>query len=476
MIDGLKPYPAMKDSGVSWLGEVPEHWEVNPNRALFEEIKDQNHPDEPLLSVTISKGVIRQSDLLSDTSKKDSSNLDRSKYKLVQPGDIAYNKMRAWQGAIGLSHYRGIISPAYIVQRPQFGVAAEYMHYLLRTPRFAKEAERWSYGITSDMWSLRSEHFKMIYCSVPPLPEQAAIVRFLDHADRRIQRYIRGKQKLIRLLEEQKQAIIHRGVTRGLDPNVRLKPSGVEWLGDVPEHWHVVRLKFVAKKMVDCLHATPQYSDNGEFPAIRTADVAPGVVRHESARRVFSEVFERWTQRLEPIEGDILYSREGERFGIAACVPARVRLCISQRMMVFRIRNKYNPHFIMWLLNSPQTYAQACQDVMGATAPHVNISTIRNFQFALPARDEQDAILAEIEASTVGFSTSIAAAQKEIALIREFRTRLIADAVTGKLDVREAAAKLPDEAPEVEPLDEVEDVMQDELVAEDIDIEAADAA
>src|SRR5665811_2036897 len=214
-----------------------------PNRALFEEVKDQGHPDEPMLSVTISRGVISQDDLLADTSKKDSSNLDKTKYKLVQPGDIAYNKMRAWQGAVGSSKLRGIISPAYIVQRPRSGVQAEYMHYLMRTPAFAKEAERWSYGITSDMWSLRPEHFKMIYSCCPPISEQTAIVRYLEYMDRRIQRYIRAKQKLIKLLEEQKQAIIHRAVTRGLDPAVPLKPSGVEWLGDIPAHWEVVRLK-----------------------------------------------------------------------------------------------------------------------------------------------------------------------------------------------------------------------------------------
>ena len=180
MTAGLKPYPRMKDSGVEWLGEVPEHWEVLPNRALFDEIKDRDRPDEQMLSVTIKQGVIQQARLLQDTSKKDSSNLDRSKYKFLQPGDIAYNKMRAWQGAIGVSQHRGIVSPAYVIQRPRGGADSTYFHHLFRIPQFAKEAERWSYGITSDMWSLRPEHFKLIFSSLPPLPEQAAIVRYLN--------------------------------------------------------------------------------------------------------------------------------------------------------------------------------------------------------------------------------------------------------------------------------------------------------
>ena len=196
-----KPYPAYRDLGVPWLGDVPDHWEVLPNRARFVEVNDRGHPDEHMLSVTINAGVIPQRALLSDSSKKDSSRDDKSAYKLVRPGDIAYNKMRAWQGAVGQSDYRGIVSPAYVVQRPRAGGDCRYLHYLLRTPHFAKEAERWSYGITSDMWSLRPEHFRQIYACFPPASEQAAIVRFVDHANWQIRRYVSVKQKLIRLLD-----------------------------------------------------------------------------------------------------------------------------------------------------------------------------------------------------------------------------------------------------------------------------------
>lgn len=208
MIDGLKPYLTMKNSGVAWLGAVPEHWAVLPNRALFLEMKATGFPDEEMLSVTIRQGVIRQSSLLSDSSKKDSSNEDKSKYKLVSPGDIAYNKMRAWQGAIGASRFRGIVSPAYIVVRPRDQRNSTYFHYLFRTSAFATEAERWSYGISSDQWSLRPEHFRQIYCCVPPTPEQTAVVRFLNHLDLSVGRYVRAKRQLIELLQAQRQATL----------------------------------------------------------------------------------------------------------------------------------------------------------------------------------------------------------------------------------------------------------------------------
>jgi type I restriction enzyme S subunit len=218
----------------------------------------------------------------------------------------------------------------------------------------------------------------------------------------------------------------------------------------------MTRLKFLASDIVDCLHATPVYSDDGDYPAIRTADVMPGRVAVESARRVDQEHYVRWTARMAPREGDILYTREGERFGIAALVPPQARLCISQRMMVFRIRNDHISEYAMWQLNCQHVYAQAAADLIGTAAPHVNVERIKNFWLALPPRSEQEAIVAAIRPSLVAPDAAISRAQHEITLLREYRTRLIADVVTGKLDVREAAARLPDEAEEPEPLDEIE--------------------
>jgi type I restriction enzyme S subunit len=191
------------------------------------------------------------------------------------------------------------------------------------------------------------------------------------------------------------------------------------------------------------------------------------------AKKVSEQQFSLWTSRLAPKEGDILYSREGERFGLAALVPSGVRLCISQRMMLFRIKRTQCSEFIMWQLNCPHVYTQASADIIGAAAPHINVERIRNYRIVIPPRAEQLAIVEYIGARTVHLEKALSAAARDIGLIRELRTRLVADLVTGKLDVREAAAELAGEPVETQPLeelgaepeDEVDDLMQDAAYA-----------
>lgn len=444
MIAGLKPYPAMKDTGVAWLREVPEHWEVLPNRAVFSEVRERDWPSEQMLSVTITHGVVPQKALLAESAKKDSSNLDRSAYKLVRPGDIAYNKMRAWQGSVGVSNYRGIVSPAYVVQRPRGETNSRYLHYLLRTPAFAKEAERWSYGITSDMWSLRPEHFRTMYSCLPPVHEQAAIVRFLDHVDRRIRRYIGAKQKLIKLLEEQKRAIIHRAVTRGLDPNVRLKPSGVEWLGEIPEHWERYRLKGL-------LRPVDRRSRSGKETLLS--------LRRDHGVVVFSEHFSRPPQGATLVgyklvdEGQLVVNRLQANNGLI--FRSALAGVVSPDYSVFQPRAWFDPEFLARLLRTSTYRAYFRRESTGLGTGSAGFLRLYDDRFLdtvvfLPPPEEQFLILESMETANQEVSHAVDLQTRELKLLREYRTRLIADVVTGKLDVREAAARLPDEGEEGE--------------------------
>ena len=234
MIADLKTYPMRTDSGVPWLGEVPKHWEVLKLRHVLRRHTERERPDLPLLSVVREQGVI-----LRDTTSTDENHNyipdDLSNYKVVRAGQFAMNKMKAWQGSYGVSYHDGIVSPAYFVF-DVLGLEVDFFHAAIRSRAYVPAFTRASDGVRIGQWDLAEARMREIQFLVPPAAEQDAIVRFLDHADRRIRRYIRAKEKLIALLEEQKQALIHQVITGQIDvrtgrPYSAYKPSGVEWLG-----------------------------------------------------------------------------------------------------------------------------------------------------------------------------------------------------------------------------------------------------
>jgi len=443
MMKGLKPYPAYKDPKVPWLGNIPGHWEVLPGRAVFREINDRGYPDEQMLSVTITRGVLRQADLLTEGSKKDSSNEDKSKYKLVRPGDLVYNKMRAWQGAVGVSAYRGIVSPAYIVQRLKSSEnLPRYMHFLLRTPFFASEAERWSYGITSDQWSLRAEDFKCIYFTLPPVAEQISILRFLNWAERRIRGVIRARKKRIKLLEEYKEALIHQVVTGQIDvqtgkPYPAYKPSGVEWMGQLPEHWEVRRLKRIAR-------LNPSRSEVPLAKRNEPAVFLPMERVGSDGRYDASEVHPMsalWNGFTYFRRGDVIVAKITPCFenGKGACLqdlPTSFGFGSTEFHVIRPLETVMAPY--IYRVTTLSEFRRLGADEMTGAAgqQRVPVEFIANFQIPLPPQTEQTAIVEYLEAHTAKIDAAIAASRKEIELLREYLTRLISDVVTGKVDVR----------------------------------------
>jgi type I restriction enzyme S subunit len=446
MIDGLKPYTDYKESGQAWLGSVPRHWPVLPNRAIFAEVKDRDHPDEEMLSVTITQGIVRQKSLLSDSSKKDSSNQDKSKYKFVQPHDIAYNKMRAWQGAIGVSDLRGIISPAYIVMRLREEQNARYFHHLYRTPQFAKEAERWSYGITSDMWSLRPEHFKLIYSARPPRDEQDAIVRFLDHAHGQIERAIRAKQKLMALLNEQKQAIIHRAVTRGLNPNVPLKPSGMPFLGEVPKGWKVVRFKTQVGFQEGPGIMLADFREHG-VPLLRISCLAGNEATLNGCNYLSpSKVREKWSH-FAVKKGDYLLSASGSTGAVRRTTDEVIgAIPYTGIIRLWPQSDQINMEYLRLFMSAQPFADQISMAKSGVGIEHFGPTHLKRMWICLPLASEQAGIVELISKQTTPLNEALTRAEREIGLLREYRTRLVADVVTGKLDVRAAARQLPEDS------------------------------
>lgn len=441
MIKGLKPYPSYKDSGVPWLGEVPTHWRILPNRALFEEIKDRNHPDEELLSVTINKGIIRQEALLKDSSKKDSSNQNKTAYKLVCPGDIAYNKMRAWQGAVGVSDYRGIVSPAYIVMRLREANNARYFHHLYRTPHFAKEAERWSYGITSDMWSLRPEHFKMIYSPIPYREEQDAIVRFLNKVGQQIRRYINVKQKLIILLEERMKSIILSTITRGLNTNVSIKPSGIKWIGGIPEHWEVTQIRRLISYVTSGSRGWADfYSEAGDI-FLQSGNLGISMSLDLSTIQHVQPPPGAEGERTKVRRDDVLICITGALTGNVIIVDndlPSTAVYVNQHVALVRPnKERIYPRFLSYALHSEVGRLQFKTGEYGGTKQGLGLDDVKSAIIPVPPIQEQIAICSELDTKVTEIEIAIKHINYEVKLLREYRSRLLTNVVTGKLDVRE---------------------------------------
>ena len=292
---------------------------------------------------------------------------------------------------------------------------------------------------TTGLANLTGSMISEIVLPWPNADEQHAIAIFLDRETAKIDALIAEQEKLLALLAEKRQATISHAVTRGLNPNAPMKDSGIPWLGEVPAHWEITRLKYVTDAIVDCPHETPLYDPDGDYLVIRTADLDRGVLDSSEMYRLSYEQYRDRTRRSSLQADDIIYGREGERWGHAALVPESDRFCLGQRMMQFRPCPRMCPTFLMWQLNSVGTYRQGELDTVGATSPHVNVSTIRNFQLTLPPMDEQRAIAARLDSEAMRFDELQAEAERAISLLREHRSALISAAVTGKIDVRHAA-------------------------------------
>ncbi len=464
VLQNLKPYPEYKDSGVPWIGKVPKHWQVLPHRAIFEEVKERNHPDEEMLSVTINNGVIKQQKLLDATSKKDNSNLDKSKYNLVCPNDIAYNKMRAWQGAIGVSEHRGIISPAYIVMRLRDKKCLpKYYHYLLRTPAFAKEAERWSYGITSDMWSLRPEHFKLIYSIIPPYDEQEKIVKYLDYATAKIDQTIAAKKKLIDLLNEQKQAIIHRAVTRGLDPNVKLKDSGIPWIGKVPEHWEKVRIKNIVKIYGRIGFRGYKQSDlvgeNMGAISLSPSNIKMGELNATKLTYISWEKYHE-SPEIQVEKDDIVLVKTGSSFGKSAVVKSISHPMTINPQLVLLKKCIANNLYLQYLLETPVFKEQISRKIIGGATPTIGQLELGDICFYIPKVKEQEKVVLYINKSIDGILNEIKTTEKETMYLNELKIKIISDAVTGKIDTR--YCKIDARYNDIEPIHQIDEKEQEE--------------
>ena len=458
----LEPYPAYRESGVPWLGEVPTHWEVRRIRSIASMLNgatpSSNNADNWGGEIT----WITPQDLGANSNRY----IKASARQITQVGYESCAATIAGNGALAIStrapigHVVVLDTPACVNQGCRLivptstSVQPEYLHYGL----LVSKEELNSLGQGTTFSELSGGALASFQVPVPPSLEQAAIVRFLDHSDRRIRRFIRAKEKLIALLEEQKQAIIHRAVTGRIDvrtgqPYPAYKPSGVEWLGDVPANWQVLRLGRVIDLMVGFPFKSEDFSQSEEdIRLLRGINVAPGQLRWDEVVRWPADDVDRFSEYQIAV-GDIILGMDrpiiGSGIRVAVANESDVPSLLLQRVACIRpARARLAREFALRVLSSNSFLNYLTPIFTGVSVPHLSPEQIRGFWILLPSVAEQEAITKHLTSELGPIQSAAERAQSQISLLREYRTRLIADVVTGKLDVREAEAALP----EVDPL------------------------
>ena len=431
----------LKDSGVEWIGEIPADWKVIKNKYLLSLLYSGGTPSvsnndfycfeggTPFVSISDMSTV----DYVLSTQKRlTDSGLKDKNLKILPIGTILYS-IYATVGAVSELKIEAAISQAMLALQVNSKVDKSFYKYNLA----AMKDYIFSNANGNTQFNLNAEKVKNFYFVLPNVATQRRIANYLDHKCSQIDTIIARQQEVIEKLKAYKLSVITEAVTKGLNPDVPMKDSGVEWIGEIPEHWKMVRLKFLLSHIIDCPHETPIYSADGDYLVIRTADQDLGKLRtDEDMYRLDEGEYQNRIRRMPLEKDDIVYGREGERWGLACLVPESNKYCLGQRMLQFRCKRElFLPRFAMWALNSKFVYLQGAVDTIGSTSPHVNISTVRNFLIPVLPISEQQEIAEYIDKKMSQLDKEIEHRENLICKLNEYKKSLIYEVVTGKQEV-----------------------------------------
>ncbi|WP_457805412.1 restriction endonuclease subunit S [Stenotrophomonas maltophilia] len=432
-------YPNYRQPKMRWLPAVPDHWNEQRAKTFFREVDERSKTGhEELLSVSHLTGVTPR-------SQKKVTMFKAASYvgsKLCRPGDIVINTLWAWMAALGSSRHVGIVSPAYGVYRPRLAESFNpaYLDYLLRTRAYVAEYIGRSTGIQSSRLRLYPNQFLDIALIQPPRPEQDQIVAYLRAQDAHIACFIKAKRELIKLLTEQKLRIIDHAVTRGLDSSVALRPSGIEWLGEVPEHWEVAFIKHIADVRFS---GVDKHSHDDETPVrlCNYTDVYKNDRITDDMDLMRATATAAEIARLTLIAGDVILTKDSETpddIGVPAWVPEDLAgvVCAYHLGLLRPVPDRVLGEFLFRTIGSARTAQQFHVLATGVTRFALGKHDVKNAVIALPPIEEQKTICRWITDECKPLDDAITRIEEEIKLIREYRDRLIADVVTGQVDVR----------------------------------------
>lgn len=424
-------YSTYRESGLHWAPKLPDGWQVLRNSRLFAHRVQTGFPDLPILEVSLRTGV-RVRDM--ENLKRKQVMSQKEKYKRAAKGDIAYNMMRMWQGALGPAPVDGLVSPAYVVVKPFPEANSAFYSYLFRTDAYMREVNKFSRGIVADRNRLYWDEFKQMPSLVPPRAEQDQIVTYLRAQDAYIARFIKTKRDLIGMLTEQKLRIIDHVVTRGLDLSVALKPSSIEWTGEVPVHWSVKPLKRWVRLNANALgeKTDPDF----EFRYLDIGSVKTGRLAKELERLRFKNAPSR-ARRILRRNDTIISTVRTYLKAIWYINEDADDLIASTGFAVLTPGTDVEPEYLGYVIQSSGFVNRVTANSIGIAYPAIAETVLGRFPVVMPPNvTEQQAIVAHIKAESAPLDQAIEQALTEIKLILEYRDRKIADVVTGQVDVR----------------------------------------
>ncbi len=428
----LKSYKKYKDSGVQWLGEIPMDWKLYPTKRMFRLITEAAPPNNnmELLSVYTDIGVKPRKELEERGNKATTTDY----YWLVKKGDIIVNKLLAWMGAVGISEYDGVTSPAYDVLRKITDLNPYYYHYLFRNPFTHQELKRYSKGIMDVRLRLYFSEFGHIILPLPPLEIQNRIVEYLNRKSEQADTFIEKQTRLIELMKEQKKAIINNAVTKGLNPDAPMKDSGIEWLGEIPAHWEVRKIRRLTLQHKQGYYTTDEYVENG-IKLIRITDIQkdgkidfsdmPCVKISENDKKIF---------RIK--RGDFLFARTGG-VGIFGLIENDEDAVFASYLIRFRFSKDVDFDFLKFSFLSDYFITSLKNNIHGGVNQNVHAENLKEQYITLPSKNEQQQIVSHIETKTAKIDQAIEKAEKEITLVKEYLQSLIYHVVTGRLAIND---------------------------------------
>lgn len=423
-------YPAYKDSGVEWIGEIPVGWSIKPFWTLFRRVKRNDHAEKELLSVYRDYGVIPKSSR-DDNFNKPSDDL--TAYQLVEKNDLVINKMKAWQGSCAVSDFEGIVSPAYFVFLSKSNNFGKFLHYLFRCDLYTSYYYSISKGVRPNQWDLDPETHSRMAVILPPLPEQQAIASFLDRECGKIDTLIAEQERLIALLAEKRQAVISHAVTKGLNPNAPMKDSGIPWIGMVPEGWEVIRLSLLSDRISS---GTTPDTDNESFYEGDICWVTTGELKEAAIKNTTKKVTNLALETFSALQiyppDTLLLAMYGATVGRIAWLETYATTNQACCALVFSKKIKMKFAFYTLLAAKKSLLLLSS----GGGQPNINQEKVRSFRVPVPSSSEQSKIIEFLDFNVRDLDCLSAKIEEAITLLKERRAALISAAVTGKIDVR----------------------------------------